>query len=112
MFQVLSNFFFINVSGIVQKVFLKNTVTVFPEGGERENPTMTTSTVTARTKGDPQHYVEGINKYIHTSMYIYIYIYLYIFVYIYIYVIESLTRVPPGQGFENNGWRVCRCVVC
>ena len=32
----------------------------FPEGGsKRGNPTMTTSTITVRTKGDPQHYVEA-----------------------------------------------------
>ena len=31
----------------------------FRGGPERVNPTMTTSTVTARKKGDPEHYVEG-----------------------------------------------------
>ena len=32
----------------------------FPEGGpKRGNPTMMTSTVMARRKGDPQQYVEG-----------------------------------------------------
>ena len=32
----------------------------FSRGGpKRGNPTMTTSTITARRKGDPQHYVEG-----------------------------------------------------
>ena len=32
----------------------------FSQGGpKRGNPTMTTSTVTARSKGGPQHYVEG-----------------------------------------------------
>ena len=32
----------------------------FSRGGpKRGNPIMTTSTVTARRKGDPQHYVEG-----------------------------------------------------
>ena len=32
----------------------------FPEGGaKRGKPTMTTSTVTARRKRDPQHHVEG-----------------------------------------------------
>jgi hypothetical protein len=28
---------------------------VFPRGPKRGNPTMTTSTITARRKGDPQH---------------------------------------------------------
>ena len=35
----------------------------FSQGGpKRGNPTMTTSTVTARTKGTPQHYVEEIKN--------------------------------------------------
>ena len=35
----------------------------FSRGGpKRGNPTMTTSTITARRKGDPQHYVEGKNE--------------------------------------------------
>ena len=34
----------------------------FPTGGpKRGNPTMTTSTVTARRREDPQHFVEAIN---------------------------------------------------
>ena len=37
----------------------KTIAAVFPRGPKRRNPTMTTSTVTARRKGDPQHYVEG-----------------------------------------------------
>ena len=50
MFQVLSKgSFFIT----------KNITTVFPGGPKRGNSTMTTSTVTARRKRDPQHYVEG-----------------------------------------------------
>ena len=33
---------------------------LFSRGGpKRRNPTMTTSTITAGRKGDPQHYVEG-----------------------------------------------------
>ena len=30
-------------------------------GPKKENPAMTTSTLTARRKGDPRHYVEGTN---------------------------------------------------
>ena len=34
----------------------------FPEGGpKRANPTVTTSTIMAWRKEDPQHYVEGMN---------------------------------------------------
>ena len=49
-FQVLSKVFFFNASA---------TTAVFPGGPRRGNPTMTTSTITARRKVDPQHYVEG-----------------------------------------------------
>ena len=47
----------------MSKVFLfkmpKIITAVFPGGPKRVNPTMTTNTVTATRKGDPQHYVEG-----------------------------------------------------
>ena len=38
---------------------LKSTVTVFPGGQQRGNLRMTTNTVMAKRKGDPQHDVEG-----------------------------------------------------
>ena len=45
-------------SGPCDKNFLR-----FPEGVQQKgNPTMTTSTITAGRKGDPQHYVEEKNK--------------------------------------------------
>ena len=40
-------------------VLKKTTAAVSPRGPKRGNPSMTTSTVTARRKGDPQHKVEG-----------------------------------------------------
>ena len=60
--------------GSLAKKYEKNTKTiaaVFLRGPKRGNPTMTTSTVTARRKGDPQHYVEGfcfLKKYQKTSL--------------------------------------------
>ena len=38
----------------------KNKTDVFPGDKKREIPSMTTSTVTARRKGDPEHYAERI----------------------------------------------------
>ena len=35
------------------------TAAVFPRGSKERKSTMKTSTITVRTKGDPQHYVEG-----------------------------------------------------
>ena len=46
----------------LKKRFVAKTTAAFsfPEGVQQKgNPTMTTSTVTARRKGDPQHSVEG-----------------------------------------------------
>ena len=44
------------------KFFFKPTTTGFPGGHERGNPTMTTSKVAARRKGNPQDYDEGTGK--------------------------------------------------
>ena len=54
----------------------------FPKGGlKKGNPTMTTSTVTAKRKWDLQHYVEGTKiDYISKSIHIYIYIYTYLYI--------------------------------
>ena len=40
-------------------VLAKTIVAVFPLRPKRGNPIMATSTITARRKGDPKHYVEG-----------------------------------------------------
>ena len=46
--------------------FYKIIAAVSPGGPKSGNPIMTTTTVTARRKGDPQHHVEGIDlKYKH-----------------------------------------------
>ena len=37
------------------RVNISDIVAVFPGGSKRGNPVMTTNTVTARRKGDPQH---------------------------------------------------------
>ena len=54
------------LKGTQQKL---TTADVSPRGPKRGNSTMTTSTIRARRKGDPQHYVEG-------KMYSYIYLYM------------------------------------
>ena len=54
-------FFDICLQVLSEGAFL-NIVTVNPGGPKRVNPTMKTSTGTAKRKGDPQHYVEGKNN--------------------------------------------------
>ena len=41
------------------KLLFSNITDVFPGAPKRGNPTMMTSTVTARRKGDPQHMLRG-----------------------------------------------------
>ena len=57
----------------------------FSRGGpKRGNPTMVTSTITARRKGDPQRYVTGI-KFTYNFVYVYIRIYIHVFTFIIVF---------------------------
>ena len=66
-------------AGGLRKESARKVYPPFSRGGpKRGNPTMTTSTTTARRKGDPQHYVEGdrlMNRQYDIDVNIYIYIY-------------------------------------
>ena len=47
----------------------KGSVAKFSRGGPTKgNPTMTTSAVTAKRKGDPQHYVEGMSLHMYFGL--------------------------------------------
>ena len=53
--------YFVRYCLMSQEVLTKTIVAVFRRVPKRGNPTMTTSTIGARRKGDPQHYVEEQN---------------------------------------------------
>ena len=55
-------FFRYCLKGFVFEINASTTSAVFPVGPKRGNPTMTTSTVAAKEKGDPQHYVGGMKN--------------------------------------------------
>ena len=50
--------------GLKKGVRANSITAVFSRGPKRGNPTVTTSTITARRNVDPQHYVEGIMMYV------------------------------------------------
>ena len=75
---------------------------------------MTTSTVTARRKGDPQHYVEG-KTYINAHIYIYMYICIYTYICIYRYVYcRGLTAsaAEPRSKIRCHEFKITGNVTC
>ena len=71
---------------------------------------MTTSTITAQKKGDPQHYVEGriVRLFapptsLSLSRYTYIYIYIHIYIYIYIYICKNMLSINSKLSFTKKG---------
>jgi hypothetical protein len=71
---------------------------------------MTTSTITAQKKGDPQHYVEG--RIVRLFAPPNISLSLAIYIYIYIYICKNMLSINSKLSFTKKGVGIWYVVVC